>query len=115
METNKSRRMWLLQAISGMGLIVLVGLHWIAQHYLAAGGLLTFMEVVAYLQQPLALGLELAFLIVVTGHALLGVRAILGDLGLQPRLRRAMDIVLCTAGLLTVLYGAQLTWQIIQQ
>jgi succinate dehydrogenase hydrophobic anchor subunit len=62
---------------------------------------------------PLALGLELAFLIVVTGHALMGVRAILVDLGLPPRLQRSLDISLSDAGLLTVLYGNQLTWQII--
>ena len=63
----------------------------------------------------MALGLELAFLITVTGHALVGVRAILGDLGLPPRLQRSLDIALWAAGLLTVVYGLQLTWQVIQQ
>jgi succinate dehydrogenase hydrophobic anchor subunit len=115
MGTGKSRWLWLLQSISGMILIVLVGLHWAAQHYIASGGLRTYTEVLAYLQQPLALGLELAFLIVVTGHALMGIRAILGDLGLPPRYQRSIDTALWATGLLTVLYGVQLTWQIIQQ
>ena len=115
METQKSRWFWLLQAISGIGLIALVGTHWVAQHYLAAGGFRTYVEVVAYLKQPIAIGLEMAFLVVVTGHALMGVRSILSDLGLHVRLQRSVDIVLWVAGFLTVAYGLQLTWQIIQQ
>ncbi len=115
METNKSRWLWLLQSVSGVGLIGLVGLHWIAQHYLTAGGLRDYAQVVAYLKQPVTLGLDLAFLIVVAAHALIGVRAILTDLSLPARLRRAIDMALWAAGLVTVLYGLQLTWQIIQQ
>ena len=115
MDNHKSRWLWLLQAISGIGLIALVALHWTAQHYLAAEGLRTYPEVEAYLQQPIALGLEVTFLIVVTGHALVGMRGILADLGLSPRLQRSVDITLWAAGFLTVLYGLQLTWQIIQQ
>ena len=114
METQKSRWLWLLQAVSGISLIALVGTHWVAQHYLAAGGLRTYAEVIAYLRQPVALCLELAFLVVVTGHAILGVRAILSDLGLHAKLQRSVDIVLWAVGFLTVLYGLQLTWQIIQ-
>ena len=115
MATNKSRWLWLLQSISGIALVVLVGLHWIAQHYLAAGGLRTYAEVVVYLQQPIALALELTFPVVVTGHALLGVRAILGDLSLPARLQRFIDMAVWTVGVLTVLYGLQLIWQIVQQ
>ena len=113
MTKDKSRWLWMWQAVSGIALIGLVGLHWVAQHYLAAGGLRTYAEVVAYLRLPVALGLELAFLVVVTGHALAGVRAILSDLGLSPRMRRSTDIGLWAVGALTVLYGMQLTWQIV--
>ena len=114
MEMQKSRWLWLLQAVSGISLIALVGIHWIAQHYLAAGGLRTYAQVVAYLRRPIALGLEMTFLVVVTGHALMGVRAILSDVGLLARLQRSIDIILWVVGFLTVLYGLQLTWQIIQ-
>ncbi len=115
MATDKSRWLWLLQALSGVALVVLVGLHWVAQHYLAAGGLRTYAEVVAYLQQPVALGLEVAFLVVVTAHALIGVRAIIADLGLSPKWQYSVNLALWMVGALTVLYGMQLTWQIIQQ
>jgi len=107
---NKSKTGWgwLGQAISGIVLVALLGLHWVAQHYLAAGGLRTYSEVVAYLENPLALLLELAFLVVVTYHALMGVRAILLDLGPGKRLTRLLDIGLILVGIATTLYGIDL-------
>ncbi len=114
MGANKTRWTWLLQSASGAALVALLGLHWIAQHYLATGGLRSYAEVVAYLREPVALALEAAFLAVVTGHALLGVRAILADLGLRTQAQRSVDFALLAAGFLTVLYGLQLTWQIIR-
>ncbi len=104
---------WLVQAVSGIALIGLVGAHMVAQHYLAAGGLRTYGEAVDYLRQPVALGLELGFLVVVTAHALLGVRAIVTDLGPSRGLQRSVDIGLWVVGFATVVYGMQLTGQII--
>jgi len=92
-----------------------LGLHWVAQHYLAREGLRSFADVVAYLKQPLALFMEAAFLVIVTGHGLLGVRAILLDLDLRPKLQQSLDISLGCVGIFTVLYGMQLVLQIIHQ
>jgi succinate dehydrogenase cytochrome b556 subunit len=107
---NKSRSGlgWLGQSISGIFLVLLLGLHWVAQHYLAMGGLRTYSEVVAYLSNPLVLLLEMVFLTVVTYHALMGVRAILLDLGPGQRLARLMDIGLVLIGIATILYGIDL-------
>jgi succinate dehydrogenase hydrophobic anchor subunit len=115
MESSKSVWLWLLQAASGTALVLLLGLHWVVQHYLASGGLRSFVDVEAYLKQPLALALEIGFLIVVSGHALLGVRSILLDLGLRSKLRRSMNISLWIVGILTVLYGIQLVLQIVSR
>ena len=115
MESNKSRWYWLVQSVSGVALIMLVGAHMAAQHYLAAGGLRTYEEVVDYLRQPIPLALELAFLVVVTGHALTGVRAILHDLSLSPKQQKSLDMALWSVGVVTVFYGLQLTWQVLQQ
>ena len=105
---------WLLQAVSGILLVVLVGLHWVAQHFLAAGGLRTYADVAAYLRQPVIFGLETAFLIVVTTHALLGVRAILLDLGLGPRADHVLRWALALVGAATVWYGLDLTLAVIR-
>jgi succinate dehydrogenase cytochrome b556 subunit len=112
MDISRSRWVWLLQTASGVALVLLLSLHWIAQHYLASEGLRSFEDVAAYLNQPLALTLEIAFLIVVSLHAMLGIRAILLDLNLKPEYQRALDISLWFIGIVTVLYGIQLVWQI---
>ncbi len=113
MEKNKAGWMWVLQAVSGIALVLLVGMHWVAQHYLVSSGLRSYAQVVTYLQNPLIFVLEIVFLVVVTGHALLGVRAILLDLGLQPGQQRLLNITLWLLGMFTVVYGIQLVWQIV--
>ena len=61
----------------------------------------------AYLRNPFILLLELLFLLCVTTHALLGVRAIFLDFGLSQRAERHLDLVLQIVGVLTVGYGPQ--------
>jgi len=97
-----------------VGLVLLLGLHFIANHFIAKGGLRDFADVVAYLRTPIILVLEVLFLIVVTTHALLGVRAILLDLGLSDRVEKLLSQMLSVLGVLTVGYGLWLTWVIIR-
>jgi succinate dehydrogenase cytochrome b556 subunit len=99
---------WIWQALSGVLLILLLGLHMVAQHYVVEGGLRTFQDVVAYLQNPVILILEALFLLVVTYHAMVGVRAILFDLGLSDAARRTTTRVLTVLGLLILLWGGYL-------
>lgn len=106
---------WILQAVTGALLIVLLGLHMVVQHFVVAGGLRQFADVVTYLSNPFVFALEIAFLIVVTWHALLGVRAILFDLGLQPTTERTVDRGLTLLGVLTVAYGIWLSLTIVAQ
>ena len=84
-EEPKPTAAWLWQVFTGIGLVILLGLHFIANHFIAKGGLRDFADVVAYLRNPAILVLEVLFLLCVTSHALLGVRAILVDLGLSER------------------------------
>jgi succinate dehydrogenase membrane anchor subunit len=104
---------WLWQVVTGVALVILLGLHLIANHFLAKGGLRNFAEVLAYLRSPVFLVLEVFFLVVVTTHAMLGVRAILLDFGLSERMEKRLSQVLTMVGILTVGYGLWLTWVII--
>lgn len=110
---SRVRWMWIAQAISGVALGGFILLHWISQHYLASGGLRNYADVVQYLKQPWLFMLEVSFLGVVTAHALLGVRAILLDLGPNPRLIKVLNLCLTVTGVVTVLYGVSLVYQII--
>lgn len=104
---------WLWQVFTGIGLVLLLSLHLIANHFIAKGGLRTFADVVAYLRNPVILVLEVLFLVFVTTHAMLGVRAILLDFGLSTRAEKQLSRVLTAVGILTIGYGLWLTWVII--
>jgi succinate dehydrogenase hydrophobic anchor subunit len=113
-EESKPTTAWLWQAFTGVGLVILLGLHFIANHFVAKGGLRDFAEVVAYLRNPVILCLEVLFLLCVTTHALLGVRAILLDFGLSQQTERSLDRVLKVVGALTVGYGLAVTFMVIR-
>jgi succinate dehydrogenase membrane anchor subunit len=104
---------WLWQVFTGVGLVLLLGLHFIANHFIVKGGLRDFADVVSYLRNPIILVLEVLFLVVVTIHAMLGVRAIATDFGLSDRVEKRLSQALTVVGVLTVVYGLWLTWTII--
>ena len=107
--------LWLIQAFSGLLLILLLALHIVANHFVVEGGLRTFADVVAYLSNPIIFVLEIAFLIVVTLHAVLGVRAVLLDLGPSAQAERVINWVLAGLGTVAVVYGFWLTLLIQRQ
>jgi len=113
--TNKQRSSWawFWQAVTGLALLFLVGLHMVAQHFVAEGGLRDYHQVVEYLSNPLILVSEIAFLIVVTVHAMLGVRAILFDLALSARGERFVNYGCTVIGAVIILYGFWLTYTIL--
>ncbi len=106
---------WILQAFTGALLVVLLGLHMVVQHFVVRGGLRNYHDVVVYLSNPFLFLLEIIFLIVVTWHALLGVRAILLDLGLKSATERKWTAVLSIVGFIIVAYGIWLSATIISQ
>jgi len=112
-QEPKTTSAWLWQVSTGVGLVILLGLHFIANHFVAKGGLRDFADVAAYLRTPIILVLEVLFLVCVTTHALLGVRAILIDFGLSERAEKRLSQGLTVVGVLTVGYGLWLTWVII--
>jgi succinate dehydrogenase hydrophobic anchor subunit len=105
---------WLWQVVTGVGLVVLLGLHMVANHFIAKGGLRDYAAVVAYLRNPIILVLEILFLVCVTTHALLGVRAIFLDFGLSDQFEQMLTRVLKWIGVLTVAYGLVVMWFVIR-
>jgi succinate dehydrogenase hydrophobic anchor subunit len=111
--TSKARLAWLVQTASGLLLLLLLCLHMIANHFVVPGGLQGYADVVRYLSNPLILTLEMTFLVAVTGHAALGVRAILLDLGLSQRAGRNVSLVIGALSVVAVAYGTWLTSRVI--
>lgn len=110
MQTKPNRHsiVWVLQAISGIVLVVLLVVHMIVQHF-AAGELLSYSDVVAYLSNPLVFAAETVLLVSVTFHALAGVRAIALDFGLDESQESRLTRGLWWLGILVVVYGVGLT------
>ncbi|MGQ9584138.1 MAG: hypothetical protein ACUVXG_01900 [Anaerolineae bacterium] len=102
---------WLVQAASGVVLVLLAGLHMLAQHF-TAKGLLTYQDVVAWLARPEIFVLETVFLGAVLAHALAGVRAVLVDLGLSQGVQRWVSRMLVAVGLVLFAYAVILTWSV---
>jgi succinate dehydrogenase hydrophobic anchor subunit len=96
------------QALSGAALLVLLTLHMVAQHFIVPTGLRFYEDVIDWLRNPVMIAVEVAFLVAVTYHALLGVRAILFDFGWSERTERRITNVLWVVGIVTVVYGVAL-------
>lgn len=76
---------WIFQVVSGVLLVFLLGVHIVAQHFVARGGLRDYAQVLSYLGNPAVVAVECAFVVVLIWHAMLGLRAVLLDLGFGPR------------------------------
>jgi succinate dehydrogenase hydrophobic anchor subunit len=81
----------------------------VANHFVVPEGLRNFAQVVAYLSNPLIVVLEVTFLVTVTSHGLLGLRAVLFDFGFSPRVETLITRILLVVGAATVGYGLWVT------
>ncbi len=96
---------WILQAVSGVALIVLLGVHIVAQHFVVKGGLRDYAQVVSYLSNPLVLAVESLFVVVLIWHAMLGIRAVLFDFGFSAKTEAVISRCLVALGLATAGYS----------
>ena len=105
-EVRRSRR-WRVTTYSGVAVLVLVTVHMVAHHFVVdeIGGLRTYAQVLDYIANPLILVIECTFLIVVTIHAMLGLRSVLLDLGLSDRMKRLVSRGVAILGAVTIVYG----------
>jgi succinate dehydrogenase hydrophobic anchor subunit len=104
-SANSAGTVWITQALTGLLLIVVLATHMIAHHFIVEGGLRDYEQVLSYVSNPLVFALEVVFLFVATAHALLGVRAVILDLGLRAGAKRTLNWVLSIIGIITLVYG----------
>ena len=104
---GKSVRVWRWTVVTGAALLVLLVVHMVAHHFVvdSIGGLRSYQQVLDYISTPVIFTIECFFLVVVTAHALMGLRSVLFDMGFGARARRRIDIGLWVLGLATVAYG----------
>ena len=100
-------RSWVATTVSGLALLVLLRVHMVANHFVvrSVGGLRSYRQVLEYMRHPAILTIESLFLLVVTVHAMLGLRGVLLDLDPSRRAQRWIDVGLTLLGVLTLAYG----------
>lgn len=97
--------LWLLKIITGVLVVVILGVHLVVNHLVSPDGMLTFQEVVIYVSNPWVALMEGTFLVLAVFHALLGVRSVVLDFHPSQRLIKGMDIVFSVVGVVAVIYG----------
>jgi succinate dehydrogenase hydrophobic anchor subunit len=107
--------LWLYKLLAGGLIIILLGVHFVVNHLVAPGGLLTYTDVLRYYTHPIVPVMEIAFLLVVISHALIGLRSIILDLNPSLKLVRVMDWVFIVAGVAFSIYGIWLVLVIVQR
>lgn len=104
-QRDSATTVWIIQAVSGLLLILLLGLHMIAHHFIVEGGLRTYQDVLDYISNPVIFVLEILFLIVVTPHAMLGLQGIVLDLGPSKSAERVIVWVFRILIVVVLAYG----------
>jgi succinate dehydrogenase hydrophobic anchor subunit len=106
----RGSRTWKATAYSGAALLLLVTVHMVAHHFVVkeVGGLRTYAQVLDYVSNPAMFVIEVLFLVLVTTHAMLGLRSVLFDFGLSTRSKRVVARGLLVLGIVTVAYGVTL-------
>lgn len=120
MDSTKARHptenylLWGFKVFAGVIVVALLGIHYVVNHLLAPGGLLSYADILAYYQNPVVPVMEAVFLIFVVTHALLGIRSILLDLRLPVLVSRWIDRILIVSGAGAIVYGIWLLFRVVQ-
>lgn len=106
--------LWLFKIVAGVLIVALLGLHFLVNHLFAPQGLLSHAEVITYYQNPIIPAVEIAFLILVISHSLVGLRSIILDLNPSDRVLKVLDVLFWIAGIGFSIYGIWLAITIAQ-
>ncbi len=104
-KRNEGAVRWLIKIVAGLFIVVLLGIHFVVNHLVAPGGLLTYADIVKYYQNPIVVIMEITFLIVVVIHSFLGLRSIILDLNPSRNVLKVTNYFLLILGAALITYG----------
>jgi succinate dehydrogenase / fumarate reductase membrane anchor subunit len=104
-KSGENAWLWLAKALSGLVIIVILIIHFIANHFAAPNGLLSYADIVRYYQNPLIPVMEIVFVAFAVSHALIGLRGIILDLKPGPAFMRVINWLFTLVGAGTIIYG----------
>ncbi len=98
---------WLIKIITGPLLVIVLGLHFVVNHYLGSmsSGLMTYDDVIRYFQNPIIPAIEILFLVTVVTHSLIGLRGIVLDMNPTRTTLTIITWLLVFLGVSAIVYG----------
>jgi len=114
-KNREGALLWLYKTVAGLLIVVVLGVHFVVNHLVAPGGLLSYRDVILYFQNPWVVAMEIAFLVFVISHSLIGLRSILLDLNPSESVLKTANAVLLVLGTGAILYGIWLALTIANQ
>jgi succinate dehydrogenase hydrophobic anchor subunit len=104
-KNHENALLWFIKLLAGGLIFFLMVVHFIVNHLVAPGGLLSFNDVIKYYQNPVVLVMEGFFLATVLIHALLGLRSIILDVNPGLKIIRLIDYGFIILGSTAFIYG----------
>ena len=104
-RSGEGAGLWFLKILTGFLVIVVLAIHLVVNHLIVEGGLLSYADVVRYYQIAIIPIMEIAFLIFVVVHALIGLRSVLLDLHPSNKALRLINYGLGLLGAVSIAYG----------
>jgi len=114
-KSGEGAWLWLTKIITGFFIIILLIIHFVVNHLVAPGGLLTWANVVKYYQNPIIPIMEIGFLAFVVSHALIGLRSVILDLKPPRSVLKVIDWLFTAVAIASVIYGIWLIFAIVAQ
>lgn len=107
--------LWFLKILTGLLIVVLLGIHFVVNHFIAQNGLLTWADVVAYYRNPIVPVMEILFLAFVVSHSLIGLRGIILDLNPSKAVLTFINWLFSIVGIAAVAWGVYLITVIVSK
>jgi succinate dehydrogenase / fumarate reductase membrane anchor subunit len=104
-KPRETSTLWMLKAFTGILIIVILGVHFVVNHIIGENSLLTYQDIVKYYTNPIVPLMEIAFVIFVVSHSLIGLRGIILDLKPSLGTTKVLDWAFVILGTVAVVYG----------
>ena len=112
-KSGEGAWLWFIKVVSGLLVLIVLVIHFIVNHFVAPNGLLSYLDVLRYYQNPLIPIMEILFLVFVVSHSLIGLRGIILDLKPSRTVLTVVNWVLAIFGVAAIIYGSWLITAIV--
>ncbi len=112
---------WFLQRITGVLLILLVGIHMLVVHFIPMGfalaeqfGVASYQATYERLAGGWFLAIDWTLLVLALYHGLNGVRTVILDFSFGPRLNLLISVLFVLVGIILVFYGSWILYVVLE-